>query len=187
MIKWLVIIGTIAVGFGIAAWDHYAPPPGSLRDDTVVRPSEKPVLKNAPSVIFDLADDVRMPLKDLRGKIVLVNVWATWCAPCVIEIPQLLTIAREHDDVELILLSVDQSRTIVDDFFARTTARVQNDLARDNVYVAFDPYKAVSREGFDTSLYPETYIINREGKIKHKISGLVDWLEPHVQSMIFDE
>lgn len=187
MIKWIVIFLTVAAGLGIAVWDHYAPPPGTLRDNIVMRPSVKPVLKDAPSVIFDLADNVRLPLKDLRGKIVLVNVWATWCAPCVIEIPQLLKIARAHDNVALVLLSVDQNRSVVDDFFARTTARVQDDIARDNVYVALDPFKAISREGFGTSLYPETFIITPGGKIKHKISGLVDWSKPHIQSMIFED
>jgi len=186
VVKWLVIIIIIVAGFGIAAWDHFAPPPGVLRDKIVAETSVKPLDQPAPNVIFELPEGKRLPLRKLRGKIVLVNIWATWCAPCVIEIPQLLQIAREHEDVALVLLSVDQNRGVVDDFFARGTAQVQSDVAMDNVYIALDPYKAVSREGFGTSLYPETFIISPEGKIKHKIAGLIDWLEPRAQSMIFD-
>lgn len=186
MVKWGVIIITIAAGFGIAAWDHFAPPPGVLRDKAVLRPHVRPLDKDAPHVVFDLPEGETLALKDLRGKTVLVNIWATWCAPCVIEIPQLLQIAREHEDVVLVLLSVDQNRGVVNDFFARGTAQVQSDIAQENVFIAHDPYKAVSREGFGTSLYPETFIISPEGKIKHKIAGLIDWLEPRAQSMIFD-
>ena len=156
MPKALILILCLGFGLGVAVWDIYAPPPQSTA----------PILKPAPDVAFTLLDGT-LELNDLRGKTVLINVWATWCPPCVVEIPQLLELSK-RDDIELILLSIDKDTETIKRFF--------KDMDIDGVYIAHDPDKAVSRDILGTTMYPETHVITPDGLVKRKIEGVIDWL-----------
>jgi len=106
-------------------------------------------------------------LADMRGKVVVLNFWASWCAPCVEEIPSLIQLQQRIASRNGVVLGVS-----VDD--------------DDSAYLKFIHDHGVnfptSRDGskksaleYGTVMYPETYIIDRKGKILRKIIGPQDW------------
>jgi len=115
-------------------------------------------------------------LYEHRGHIVLVNFWATWCPPCVDEAPSLeeLWIRLRHRGVEVIGVSVDRDPAALKKFIA--DYHLSFPIAR-------DPDQAVAST-YGTFKFPETYILDREGKVAEKIIGPRDWEDPLMVSFV---
>ncbi len=117
-------------------------------------------------------DDLKGILAEEQGNIVVLNLWATWCAPCVVEIPHLQEMEENlaADNVTLIGISVDDPRGSTD-FIAtmrdrrfpgfRTYARDRRDV--DYLVSVVDPAW--------NEVVPTTYIIGRDGEVKKRIQG----------------
>ncbi|HEY4187703.1 MAG TPA: TlpA disulfide reductase family protein [Polyangia bacterium] len=118
----------------------------------------------APEIVVDRLNGNSLALSSLRGKVVLLDVWASWCAPCKQELPMLDAIAgRLHGHgVEVLAVSVDQERENVDKFLA---AR-----GRWHLTVAHDPKGAIA-DTFQPEKMPTSYIIDRAGIIRYVNSG----------------
>jgi cytochrome c biogenesis protein CcmG/thiol:disulfide interchange protein DsbE len=106
-------------------------------------------------------------LSDLRGKVVVLNFWATWCPPCVEEAPALNQLhARIAAQGGTVLgISVDDDTAAYDQFLH-------------NYRVNFPTFRDSSKKiaaTYGSSMYPETYIIDRQGCIDRKIVGPQDW------------
>ncbi len=118
-----------------------------------------------------------MRLSDLRGKVVVLNIWATWCKPCEEEAPSLERLYRRiketplGPDFEVLAVSIDaRSRDAVLPFekkFALTFP------------IFFDPDGRVSRV-YQTTGVPETFVIDREGVIREKVVGPREWDRPEM-------
>lgn len=108
-----------------------------------------------------------MALSDLRGKVVVLNFWATWCPPCVDETPSLVALQREIAPRGGTILGIS-----VDDNPQAYAQFVQNRGLDFPTYR--DPSKKIA-EQYGTYMYPETYIIDRHGRIARKIVGGQDW------------
>ncbi|MGB6974037.1 MAG: TlpA disulfide reductase family protein [Terracidiphilus sp.] len=113
-------------------------------------------------------------LADYRGKIVLLNFWATWCPPCVVEMQSLLQL--HHDDPKLVILavSVDQDPAAYSEFIA--SRHVDLITVRDANEKAADLYH--------TDMWPETYVIDRKGIIRRKFVGSQDWSDPEIRQYL---
>jgi peroxiredoxin len=126
----------------------------------------------APS--FELADDSGSGarLEDYRGKLVLLNFWATWCGPCVQEVPSLNQLQQQFaaDGLVVLGISVDEDKEAYEQFIDRF------DVAFPTVR---DPAMAVASL-YGTSIYPETYLINREGRVVHKYIGGDNFMRPEI-------
>ncbi|MDE3135711.1 MAG: TlpA family protein disulfide reductase, partial [Acidobacteriota bacterium] len=111
-------------------------------------------------------------LAALHGKIVVLNFWATWCPPCVDETPSL-----EHMYTKLKPLGVTVLGVSVDD----DASAYQKFLVDHGI--TFPTYRDSSKKipiAYGTAMYPETYIIGRNGKIERKLIGEQDWSNPQM-------
>ena len=125
----------------------------------------------APDFIVQDADR-KVELRDYRGKIVVLNFWATWCPPCVEEMPSLVQLQQRFKakGVTVLGVSVDADgdayhRFITDHKIDFLTVR-DADQKSNNLYGTFK--------------FPETYIIDRDGIVKRKFIGPVDWNQPEI-------
>jgi len=115
-------------------------------------------------------------LKDLRGKIVLLNLWATWCPPCVQEMPSLDRLQAElgGSDFEVIALSVDTGADALQkirSFYAEK--RIERlKIYRDIEGVAIFKLKAVG--------IPTTLLLDRNGLEIGRMSGTAEWDSPEI-------
>ena len=117
---------------------------------------------------FQSPDGTTVQLSNFIGKPVLVNIWATWCAPCIIEMPMLDELAvREKDRLKILVVSQDiQGAEKVDPFFAR------NDFRALEPYI--DPENGLSF-GFGSGLMPTTVLYDSQGKEVWRVVGAMDW------------
>jgi peroxiredoxin len=132
----------------------------------------KPALVGSPAPEFTVQDaDRTVSLRELRGKIVVLNFWATWCPPCVDEMPSLTALqSRMKDQVVVLAISLDESEGNYRSFL--------NDNQIDLLTVR-DAQRR-SSELYGTFKYPETYIIDRNGILRRKFVGALDWTRADV-------
>jgi cytochrome c biogenesis protein CcmG/thiol:disulfide interchange protein DsbE len=115
-------------------------------------------------------------ISDFPGKVLVLNFWASWCKPCVDEMPSLNEFSKrmEKEGVTVLGISVDHDE-----------ARYRKFLKDANI--AFQTYrdeKADIAASYGTYKYPETYIIDKQGKVIEKIIGEEFWLNPNVVNRI---
>ncbi len=124
---------------------------------------------------FTLRDKDGRPwrLSDRRGKkVVIMNFWSITCSECVQEMPTVEALARvlerRYDDVELVAISTDAGWPTVASMFPPDSA----------LRVLFDPDRSVVLGKYGTRLFPETWVIDKEGLIRARIDGARDWSSP---------
>ncbi len=123
---------------------------------------------------FNLTSDAGKPiqLSDFRGKFVILNFWASWCAPCVEEMPSLERFAEQFSPKGVVVLgvSVDEDRGAYQQFLRRVGVQF---------LTVRDPEKKTSRR-YGTLKYPETYFIDPKGRVVQKVIGKADWTDPQI-------
>lgn len=108
-------------------------------------------------------------LEDFRGKVVLVNIWATWCAPCVKEFPSLKNLVEKFKG-EIVVLAISHDRSVEDiESFVRAFGTMPEAFV-----LLWDKEKSISKI-FGTEALPETYIISPQGKLLRKVAGDTIW------------
>ena len=118
---------------------------------------------------FTLADGTARSLADYAGQGVVLNLWATWCAPCVAEMPALDELARRvrPDQVAVLALSSDRGGAgPVERFYRKVGVR--------NLAVLLDPGAAATRALGARGL-PTTLLLDREGRERARLEGAADW------------
>ena len=147
-----------------------------------LRPPESPsgslaFLSAAPTLpIYDRSGK-KIDLTQEKGHLTVFHFWATWCPPCVEEIPALSRFwdrYRNRSDIVLYTISVDKDWSTIDAFNKKNP----NDLP-----VYRDP-NAVTAQRFGTTQYPETYIVNKAGRVIYRVQGGVEWNDQSVQQRI---
>ncbi|MGD2123485.1 MAG: TlpA disulfide reductase family protein [Gemmatimonadota bacterium] len=110
-------------------------------------------------------DGAILTQEDLRGKVLLVNVWATWCAPCVIEMPGFQRVYDDYKDQGFLVLGVSRDQeppSVVAEFLRKKEITYPVAMAKD-----------VDLGGItEVSTLPTSYLIARDGTIRHKVEGL---------------
>lgn len=127
----------------------------------------------APNITLPGLDGKTVSLKDYRGKVVFLNIWATWCPTCREEIPSMekLYQAMKGEAFEILAVSVDTSG-------AKAVAPFM--AARKLSFPALlDPEGRIARP-YGVTGVPESFIINKEGIIEKIVIGPIDWTEPTV-------
>lgn len=132
-----------------------------LRGDTPP-PTEKQTYTPAPDVQFTKLDGSPFRLKDLRGRVVLLNFWATWCIPCRSEIPSLSAMQKDLEAKGLSIIGVSYDDT------ADLIQRFQKDIPQSYQIVLGG--REVGAQ-LPASPLPTTYVIDRQGRIREKLIG----------------
>lgn len=114
-------------------------------------------------------------LADFQGKVVLINIWATWCLPCVEELPSLIKLAQSFPD-KLVIIAVTQEDMSVVQNFIKQFGKTGNNFI---VGVSHEVFKV-----FTPKALPESYLLDREGKLSEKILGPRIWDSFEWQSKI---
>jgi thiol-disulfide isomerase/thioredoxin len=144
-----------------------------------------PVSAAAPDVSVVTADGKRTKLGDHRGKILFVNFWATWCPPCVEEMPSMLKLgsdlsATHPGSFEMVAVSGDDTWDAVQQYFTKNFGGIPKALTvvRDPDAVAARAYYCAARGYCPDVKFPETYIVDRSGRIVAMIVGPRNWSDP---------
>jgi len=133
----------------------------------------RPPRIGAPAPDFTVKDSDRtVTLSQFKGQVVVLNFWATWCPPCIEEMPSLVRMQQfmKAKGVTVLAVSID-----VDESNYRRFLRDHNVT----LLSVRDPDQK-SSSLYGTSKYPETYVIDRAGVVRRKFIGAVDWTEPEV-------
>ena len=117
-------------------------------------------------------------LADYRGKVLMINVWATWCLPCRVEMPSIeaLNKAYESKGLKIVAVSIDDPGT---DATIRAFVK-QYGLTFD---VLHDPQGRIS-DDYDITGYPETFIVGKDGVIRKKLMSATDWNSTDARALV---
>jgi thiol-disulfide isomerase/thioredoxin len=118
--------------------------------------------------IVDMENNV-VETDNFSNKVLVINFWATWCGPCVKEMPTLekAKVALQGEDVEFLIISDE------------TMAQIENFRKKNNYTLDF--YKSLSRlTTYNITSYPTTYIIDKQGNVEMSKTGYHDWGQPSV-------
>jgi len=143
--------------------------------ETVVNAGDR-----APDFTITADSGQTFTVHNFNGKLLLLNFWATWCAPCVEEVPSLNQLARQLGPQGLVVLgvSVDKDPNAYKNFLQHFPVSFQT---------ARDPDEKVNLK-YGTIQFPESYLIDRNGKVVEKFISAQNWASPemiqHVQSLL---
>ena len=118
----------------------------------------------------------KITLSQFRGQVVVLNFWATWCPPCVEEMPSLVEMQRRMKAKGVTVVAVS---TDVDESAYRQFLKTHGV----NLVTVRDPDQK-SNALYGTFKFPETYVIDRNGVIRRKFIGAVDWTEPEITDFL---
>jgi peroxiredoxin len=120
--------------------------------------------------------DRKVALSDLRGKVVVLNFWASWCPPCVEETPSMVQMANRVKDKGVVVFGV--SVDVDGDAYHKFLKDYKIE------YLTVRDADSKSSSLYGTFKFPETYIIDRNGTLRRKFIGAVDWNSPEVMDFL---
>ena len=132
---------------------------------------DHPVNIGTPARQFVVSDGSQtVDLSKLRGKTVVLNLWATWCAPCVEELPSLLQMHHELPDIEIVAVSIDQDEGVYRRFLQQHHVDLVTVRDQDQRINAL----------YGTAQIPETYVIDKNGFLRRKFVSSQNWTSPEI-------
>ena len=167
--KKLLIYALPLVVVGALAWLTLAP--------RTARPVE--IGESVPNFTLPLAQGAEgksVRLADFRGHVLVLNFWATWCPPCVVETPSLESFAEKVKPLGVVVLGASE-----DEDPAALAAFVSKYHL--TFLIVRDPARALATR-YGTLQFPETYIIDRDGRLAEKIISNTDWEDPRMLAFI---
>jgi thiol-disulfide isomerase/thioredoxin len=124
----------------------------------------------APPIELKTLDGQPFKLEQLRGKVVLVNFWATWCEPCVEEMPSMQTLRERLAGApfEIIAVNLQEGEARIRAFLQKVP--VEFPIVRDTDGGVTRAWKA--------RIFPSSYVVDAQGKIRYVLAGATDWTAP---------
>ena len=109
-------------------------------------------------------------LSQFRGKVVVLNFWATWCAPCIDELPSLQALQKARPDIQVLAVSIDDDADAYAKFLKQYDINILS--VRDGTQGANLKYGSVR--------VPETFLVDRSGVVQRKFIGPQQWTNPEI-------
>ena len=132
---------------------------------------DHPGYLDTPAPLFTVNDGQHsVDLGKLRGQVVLLNFWATWCAPCLEEMPSLIELAQAVPQVKIVAVATDADPAVYSGYMSRHPLP----------FLTVLDAAQVSNVKYGTYRFPETYIIDKTGTIRRKFIGAQDWTSPEI-------
>ncbi len=130
----------------------------------------------APEFTITADNGRKVTLNDFGGKVLVLNFWATWCPPCIEEMPSLNQMAARFKGTGLVVLgvSVDKDASAYKQFLSKMNPAF---------LTARDPDQKINQE-YGTVQYPETYIIDSHGKVVEKLIAAQNWMDQGILSRV---
>lgn len=176
----LILIGFILAGFAMTWGLDHDTRPAQTAPVIAAEPldNQAPV----PDIEFTDINGQTHKISTYAGKVVILNFWASWCAPCVVEFPKLVELASRNENYVLIALSSDIGDEQIHKFLVKQPDDIKAKMASKNVIVARDPKGKMTKDIFQTYKLPETILIDRKGRMAKKIVGDTDWLGEDIKT-----
>jgi len=173
---WVLVF---AVTLAWVAWTQQDRPYDPLTLDAIARDQGQLVDQRAPS--FELTDLEGRPhtLASLRGRVVFLNFWASWCEPCRDEMPSMVSLAEQLEGRDFVMVAA----SLDDDDAAMRALLAETGVDPAKILVLRDIDGAVAAR-FGTQLLPETYLIDRDGVTVARYAGPREWERESVRQAI---
>ena len=176
------LVGVAAVLYVIASASFKPSGPADLREfkkGTLEKLDVPATPRPAPDTVFASLDGKPATLADFKGRVVVMNLWATWCAPCKAEMPTLakLQAAYATQPVTVLPISVDRDsdlNLVNEEMAANPPLKTYRDPSY-KLSFALEP-KAAG--------YPTTVIYDRQGRERARMAGPADWSSPEARGMV---
>ena len=171
--QWAIVVGALLTAVGVLSYHLRRARPSPEVLVTRQFPNAQLIDHGpAPEIEVKRADGSTVKLSELRGKVVFVNFWATWCAPCVQEIPDLEKLAElmRHVPFEILAVSQDEDWDAITKFFGGRKPKM---------LVGLDTTKRIA-ESWGTQKLPETYVVDRDGQLRLRFVNVAKWTDPHI-------
>ncbi|WP_227477518.1 TlpA family protein disulfide reductase [Winogradskyella immobilis] len=110
-------------------------------------------------------------LNDAKGKVIVINFWATWCPPCIAEMPSLEKLYVKYKEDVVFLFVTNEDKELTTKF-------------KENKNYTFPSYQPVTDGLFEVKSIPRTFVIDKKGKIAIDKSGALDWFSTSIQEEI---
>lgn len=144
---------------------------------TVNELSDGAELPAAPSVVFKDGSGTTIDVSKQKGKVLFINFWATWCPPCIQEMPSINKLKEQFNQKDILFLMVD-----VDDNYKNSSKFMANNKYDLPVYTAVS---AIPKEFLSGSI-PTTVIIDKQGKVVGHHEGGADYMHPEIIKFLKD-
>ena len=160
--------------FGMALAGLFWISPGGVIADGFLEPYQE--TKPAPALSLEDIHGVRHELADFRGSLVLVNFWASWCPPCVHEMPSMQRLAEAFQGRRFRILAVNvaEGKGRAARFARYMTHGATILLDKDSA--AFKAWRA--------RVFPSSYIVDAEGRLRYRVEGPLEWDSPQIIAVI---
>lgn len=176
MRKVLLIIGTVVVLIGVTVYaDRVTRLPKDSRKSLKVDVYSNDAPTQEPDVTFKDLDGKDVRLDSYKGKVVLVNFWATWCEPCQVEIPWLIEMQQKYGPKGLVILGIaldEEGKSVVAPFVAKERFDVNNQKLPMSYKILIGNDDAADKFG-GLFGYPTSILISRDGKQIKRVTGII--------------
>ncbi|HMC00190.1 MAG TPA: TlpA disulfide reductase family protein [Flavobacteriaceae bacterium] len=146
----------------------------ALFSPSVINENESEVLNDFDWKLRDISG-TKINLKDYKGQVIFLNLWATWCPPCIAEMPSVQALYNDYNDKIVFFLVTDEETEIIEKFLEKNgyDFNIQQPLSE-------------SPELLKSSSIPRTFLIDKEGNILINKSGAANWNSEKVRNTIDD-
>lgn len=167
----LVVVGIVLIAWlGFLFWQGAPSGSDDLQKTLSVEEMEKTGL---PSFEVKDINGSIVQLADLKGKIVILNFWASWCAPCIEEVPSLIKLVREYKGrIHLLAISGDSNLEDIKVFLKSFP-----ELQAAHINIIWDEDRNLVKK-FAVARLPESFVSSKDLKLAKKIVGTINWYTP---------